>query len=105
MTAKLVVTTCENKTEALQIARKLIDEHLAACVNLVPGITSVYEWEGKVTEDTEFLLLIKTTNPAISHLKNTISQIHSYSVPELIVLDISDGLTDYLNWVMKNVKY
>ncbi|MCK5077315.1 MAG: divalent-cation tolerance protein CutA [Calditrichia bacterium] len=105
MTAKLVICTTANKEEAKKIAQCLVKEQFAACVNIIPGILSVYKWEGQIQNDNEHLLLIKTISNAISPLKEKIMELHSYSVPEIIVLDITEGSNAYLNWVGQNVKY
>ncbi|MHA1325624.1 MAG: divalent-cation tolerance protein CutA, partial [Candidatus Helarchaeota archaeon] len=84
------------------IARILVKEKLAACVNLIP-IRSIYFWKGKIEEDKEYLLIIKTKTSVIDKLKKKLKEIHSYEVPELIVLPIEDGLPAYLNWLNETI--
>ena len=84
-------------TESL--ARFLVEEHLAACVNILPGLTSVYPWEGKIETGSEALLLIKTERMLYQKLEAELRERHPYELPELIVIDIERGLPDYLNWI------
>ncbi len=105
MTKELVVfVTTGSEKEAKEISHKLIQEELAACVNLVPTVQSIFQWEGKITEDKECLLIIKTTNHAFHELEAVIKAHHSYSVPEIIALPIDIGSLDYLSWVRQQVK-
>lgn len=96
--------TCPNQEVGLQLARTLVSEHLVACVNVVPGITSVYWWEGAVQEDAEVLLIAKTTAERLPALRDRLPQLHPYSVPELLALDVSGGLPAYLEWVSTSVR-
>ncbi|UNK43006.1 divalent-cation tolerance protein CutA [Luteimonas sp. S4-F44] len=97
------VLTCLNSSPdaatAQRIARALVDAHLAACVNLVPGVTSIYRWQGQVQTDTEVLLVIKTTNDRLEALSERLRALHPYDVPELVALPVVGGLADYLHWV------
>ena len=104
MTEKLVLCTTSNIKEAQNIAKLLVEEKLAACVNILPGIQSIYIWENKIHNDNECLMLIKTTLKALPSLKIKIQEIHSYSIPEIIAIDITEGSEKYLNWVKQNVK-
>ncbi|HET6266999.1 MAG TPA: divalent-cation tolerance protein CutA [Acidobacteriota bacterium] len=97
-------TTTANTQEATRIAEELVLQRLAACVNIVPSIRSIYRWKGGVQQDTESLLIIKTERARIAELEKAIRKLHSYEVPELIVLDIESGLTDYLQWIADSVK-
>ena len=100
MTDKVIAyTTCGSAEDAEEIAEHLIDLHLAACVNVVPEITSYYRWKGKVERDTEYLLMIKTARSLIEPLRHELEKIHKYELPELIVIPIVDGSPNYLNWV------
>ncbi len=84
---------------AESLARFLVEEQLAACVNILPGLTSVYPWEGKIETGSEALLLIKTERVLYQRLETELRERHPYELPELIVIDIERGLPDYLNWI------
>jgi periplasmic divalent cation tolerance protein len=92
-----------NTTDTLELARKiasaLVEAKEAACVNIVPGIQSIYRWEGKVCDETEFLLLIKSTADKFESVRSRIRALHTYQVPELIALPITAGDPDYLAWL------
>lgn len=96
---RLIFCTCPDRETALTLARTLIDERLAACVNLVAGITSIYRWKETIQEDGEVLLLIKTLDTRVAALTERLRQLHPYDVPEIIAVPISEGLTEYLNWI------
>ena len=89
---------------AKSIAHKIVREKLAACCNIVPGITSVYTWQDKINEDDELLLIIKSNSANFELLKETIISKHPYDVPEVISIDITEGSKDYLNWIDENVR-
>jgi periplasmic divalent cation tolerance protein len=99
----IVLCTTSNIDESKKIARILVEQKLAACVNIIPKINSIYAWENNIVEDEEFLLIIKTTKEAFAELKQTIKQNHSYSVPEIIAIDIAAGDENYLNWITKSL--
>jgi periplasmic divalent cation tolerance protein len=101
--ARIVLTTAGSNEEARQIAQELVELRLAACVNIVPQIESFYRWEGKVERATEWLLLIKTTAEAFERVRDSIQQLHSYDLPECVMLEISDGSSGYLKWLLENV--
>ena len=95
----IVLCTCEQKLQAGQISEALVQERLAACVNVVPGVQSVYRWKGEIERAEEVLLLIKTTAERFSRLTERIHQLHSYTVPEIIALPIVNGSETYLAWL------
>jgi len=100
MTDKIaVLSTCESEEQALRIARRLLERRLAACVNIVPGMTSVYRWKGAVEESREWLLVIKTRRELFGSLRAEIEREHSYEVPEVVALPIVDGAEAYLRWL------
>src|SRR5438309_262903 len=100
MTDKIVlVTTCESAAEADTIASALVEKKLAACVNILPGVTSVYRWKGSVDRASEIMLLIKTGRALLAQVQAEIGRLHSYEVPELIALQIVDGSERYLEWL------
>lgn len=100
--ARVVLVTCGSLEEAGTIARTLVQEKQAACVNIIPSITSVYFWEGDVQTDQECLLLIKSRGECLEALQARIKQLHSYSVPEFLVLPVESGSSDYLAWLVEN---
>lgn len=100
---RIVLTTVGSEEEAKKIAHALVDGRLAACVNIVPRIESVYRWQGKVEEAQESLLIIKTTSAMISSLRDSLQQVHSYELPEFLVLAVEAGSEAYLNWVAESV--
>ena len=100
---RLVLTTASSHDEARRIANALVERRLAACVNIVSKIDSIYRWKEKVEQAQEFLLLIKTTESAVDHLRDAIRELHSYEIPECIVLLIETGSEKYLNWIDESV--
>jgi periplasmic divalent cation tolerance protein len=96
---RIVLSTAGSEEEARKIARHLVENQLAACVNIVPRIESVYRWEGKVESDYEWLLVIKTTGERFPAVRDAIRELHSYDLPECIAISIEDGSTDYLQWI------
>lgn len=105
MTDKIVVfSACGSAEEARKLARHLVETRVAACVNVIPGACSVFHWEGKVEEASEWMLIIKTTRARLEALKSELRKIHSYSVPEVVAVPIVDGSDDYLEWVDREVR-
>jgi periplasmic divalent cation tolerance protein len=100
----VVLVTCGSEEEALKIANALIEEHLAACTNLVSPIRSIYRWEGKIWDEKECLLIIKTQKQRFEELEKKVKSLHSYSVPEIISLPIVEGSSSYLNWLVEMTK-
>lgn len=99
-----VATTTSSRENADQIARKLVEEKLAACVQISGPITSFYHWQGTLQEDREYLLTIKTAKKHIPAISEIFSQLHPYDLPELIALPIVDGSPAYLAWIKENLK-
>jgi periplasmic divalent cation tolerance protein len=101
--ARVVLTTAGSAEEARKLADALVDRRLAACVNIVPQIESVYRGQGKVERAAEWLLIIKTQASASQGVRATIEALHSYETPECIMFDVSDGDEEYLDWIAANV--
>ena len=99
---QIVMTCCEGKDQAQHIAKLLVEEKLAACVNLMP-VTSVYSWKGKLVEEGEQLLLIKTAASLAPRLQQRIKELHSYEVPEIVHLNAAEVEETYLNWLLGEV--
>ncbi len=101
----VVLVTAPSDEIARTIARKLLDEKLAACINLLPPVASIYTWEGEIHEDTEILMLIKTRADLLEdRLIPTIKNLHPYEIPEIIALPIIQGLESYLTWISSSIK-
>jgi periplasmic divalent cation tolerance protein len=95
----VVYVTTPNEDEAVKIAKAIVEEGLAGCVNIVKAVRSIYRWQGKIEDDSEALMIIKTKRELFDQLQKRIKGLHSYSVPEIISLPITDGSADYLNWL------
>jgi periplasmic divalent cation tolerance protein len=100
----VILVTASSRQESRKIARQLVEEKLAACVNITTTVESVYRWEGKVTAEKEFLLLIKSNRELFPEIKAEISKVHSYHTPEIVCLPIIDGSRNYLQWIADSVK-
>ncbi len=98
------ITTVSNDEVARKLARSIVEAHLAACVNIIPNIRSIYEWKSKIEEDEEIILFMKTRREIVPQLIEFVKKNHPYEVPELIELPINSGNTDYLNWIDTLVK-
>jgi periplasmic divalent cation tolerance protein len=96
---RIVLTTAGSEDEARKIASQLVERQLAACVNIIPQVESIYRWQGKVESAEEWLLLIKTTAERFEKVRDAIRELHSYDVPECIAVAIEDGSPEYLRWL------
>ena len=94
-----VLMTAGSQEEAERVAQALVAEMLAACVNIVPGVTSIYRWEGKVQRDQEWLLVAKSRRDVLDRLVERVQALHSYDVPEIIALPLAGGSEPYLRWL------
>ena len=100
---RIVLSTAGSEDEARKIATHLVEHRLAACVNLVPRIQSIYRWQGKVESSQEWLLIIKTTASQFPAVRDAIGELHSYDVPECLSVAIEEGSETYLNWIAASV--
>jgi len=100
----VTLVACRSVVQARRIAVALVKERLAACINVVPGVTSVYRWNGKVEEARESLLVIKSRGALSKRLVARIRALHSYSVPEIVTLPIVSGSPDYLRWLRESTR-
>lgn len=96
-------TTFQSREEALDAARRVVSDRLAACAQVLGPLSSVYRWEGKVEQDQEWLLLAKTTGRARKRLEELVTSIHPYEVPEIVFLPIEEGSAGYLSWLDREV--
>jgi periplasmic divalent cation tolerance protein len=96
---QLILCSCPNQEIAQKLAFMLVEKQLCACVNIVPSITSVYRWQGRVETAQEQLLLIKANQSAYAAIENLLTSQHPYDVPEIIAVAIERGLVTYLNWI------
>jgi periplasmic divalent cation tolerance protein len=101
---RIVLTTAGSQEEARKIAHGLVERRLAACVNIVGPTKSVYRWQGKVETAEELLLVIKTIAAAFPRVRDAIRELHSYEVPECVMLSVADGSEKYLRWLEESVK-
>lgn len=102
--ARIVLTTAGSQEEAKKIAQGLVERRLAACVNIVPQVESVYRWQGKVESAAEWLLIIKTQTEAFPRVRDAIQELHSYELPECMMIEVSGGSEGYLRWIGENVR-
>jgi periplasmic divalent cation tolerance protein len=101
--ACIVFTTTSSREEAQDIARALVEERLAACVNIVDGVNSIYRWQGAVEESSEVLLIIKSSVEKLEALEAALHRLHSYEVPEFLVLPVDGGSRTYLDWLRESL--
>ena len=100
----VVLVTAPSEEKAAELGRALVDEKLAACANLVPGVRSIYRWQGKVEDSAEVLMLLKTTHERFEALKARVVALHPYEVPEVVRLDVTGGHAPYLDWVRDSTR-
>jgi periplasmic divalent cation tolerance protein len=100
---RLILVTTPQRAEAKRIAHALVEERLAACVNLIGGVHSVYRWNEAVETADEVLLLIKTREDTVDAVRTRVHQLHSYELPEFLVLDVAGGSENYLAWIRSSV--
>ncbi len=100
----IVLTTAGSDEQAQVLARELVERRLAACVNIVAHVRSIYRWKGAISEDEERLLVIKTEARLFDEVRTTLRALHSYELPEVLMLPVADGDPDYLNWLSDSVK-
>jgi len=98
----VALVTAANEAQAVSIARTLVKEQLAACVNIVGQARSVYRWRGEIQEDREHLMVIKTRRPLLARLEHRVKELHSYEVPEVIALSVAAGSRAYLDWIAES---
>jgi periplasmic divalent cation tolerance protein len=101
---RIVLTTIGSDTDAVALARTLVDEQLAACVNVLPSMVSIYRWKGSVEQDKEQQIVIKTSSGRLPALEARLRQLHPYELPEFLVLDVAGGGAAYLAWVGEAVE-
>lgn len=99
----LVLSTVASAEDGERLAQALVERRVAACVNVLPGVTSFYRWEGQVQKDEERLLLIKTRTDRFDELRTALVELHPYEVPEVIALDVAAGHGPYLSWLDQSV--
>jgi periplasmic divalent cation tolerance protein len=104
MDALLMISTAGSAKEARKIARNLVEGRLAACVNVIPGVASFFRWKGRLCQEKEALILVKTVNTRVKKIIDKIKEIHSYEVPEIIFFRAVKGEKKYLKWVERMVK-
>jgi periplasmic divalent cation tolerance protein len=102
--ARVVLCTFPNPDKAADVARTIVGERLAACVNLVPAVRSIYAWSGEVQDETETLTVIKTTDDRFEALSKRLVELHPYEVPEVIALPILDSHAPYLTWLIESTR-
>lgn len=103
MRAIVVVTTVGTEEQAYLIAREIVSRRQAACVNIVPGIRSIYRWKGKICKDGELLLIVKTLEDEFEGVMATIRELHSYELPEILAFNVSRGERGFLDWIRSSV--
>jgi len=100
---RIVLSTAGSEDEARKIARHLVEQQLAACVNIVPYVESIYRWQGKVESSREWLLIIKTSAERFPAVRDALRELHSYDLPECVAINIEDGSPEYLDWLANSL--
>ena len=100
----VVFVTVGSLQDGRELGRVLVDQHLVACVNLIPQVTSIFQWKGEVSEERECLMIMKTRRELYTRLESSVKDLHKYEVPEIIALPISHGLPEYLSWVRSSTR-
>jgi periplasmic divalent cation tolerance protein len=101
--ARIVLTTATNPEEARMLGRAFVEEHLAACATLIPSVESIYRWKGAIESSGETMVLLKTDIDRLAALESRLRQLHSYDVPEFLVLPIENGGRAYLDWMLESL--
>jgi periplasmic divalent cation tolerance protein len=102
MSEIIVLCTVDSPDAAKRIATMLVEKRLAACVNIVPGLRSIYRWQDRICDEAEILLMIKSAGPQFEAIRAAIREVHPYQVPEIISIPIQSGDLDYLRWLREN---
>lgn len=100
----IIFSTVPSEKEGVKIANTLVSKKLVACVNIIPKIRSIYRWKGKVCDEREVMLVMKSKKSLVGEIKKELKKLHSYECPELIILPIQDGLAEYLEWITESTK-
>jgi len=100
----VIFITCQDVSEAERISESLVQQHLIACGNILPGVRSIFQWKGNVEHDSEVLLIAKSRRAVFHLILNEVRKLHSYETPEIIALPIVEGLKEYLDWVAEETK-
>lgn len=100
----VVLITAPKEEDAVKIAKALVESRLAACANIVKNVRSIYRWEGKIEDDSEVLMIVKTKKSLFDKLSKKVKELHEYSVPEVIALPLTAGSEDYLNWLQEETE-
>ena len=95
----IILCTINDLNTAKDISRHLLENNLVACVNIIPDVVSMYQWKDEICEDTEYLMVMKTTADMFNAVKTEIKKLHSYEIPEIISVNIEEGANDYLSWI------
>ena len=95
----VVFITASNEDEAAKISRALVEARLAGCVNIIRGIRSLYQWKGKIEDESEVLMIVKTQRHLFPALSHKVKELHTYTVPEILALPVAEGSAEYLNWL------
>ena len=104
LAARVVLTTVASLEEATNVGHTLVEEKLAACATIIPAVNSIYRWEGKVTSAPEILLLLKTSAELVPALEARLHELHSYLMPEFLVLPVEAGSSSYLDWLKDSLR-